>query len=252
MTIDELAREAGVTTTTVRLYQTRGLLPRPELDGRVGRYSEGHLARLLLVGRLQQRGFSLAAIKELVDTWESGRSLGALLGLEAQVASGTGPGESLDLSAEQFAALFPGGANGTALMERALELGLAERTDGGFRIPRLRFLQVGASLVGLGIPVEEVFEEYGHLQQATDAIAARFVMLFERHVWEPFAAAGLPDERLSEVANVLGELRGLAAAVVETAVQHSLHKATANKVADHAGHLGAGHLGAGHHDEEAS
>ena len=32
LTIDELARRAGTRTSTVRLYQTKGLLPPPEID----------------------------------------------------------------------------------------------------------------------------------------------------------------------------------------------------------------------------
>src|ERR1700733_12753611 len=82
LTIDELARASGTKVSTIRLYQQRGLLPPPAIDGRVGYYDERHLARLRLVADLRGRGFSLAAIRELADTWESGRDLGALLGLE--------------------------------------------------------------------------------------------------------------------------------------------------------------------------
>jgi len=43
--IDDLAREAGVATTTVRLYQRRRLLPPPRLEGRTGWYGERLLQR---------------------------------------------------------------------------------------------------------------------------------------------------------------------------------------------------------------
>ncbi|HYX43705.1 MAG TPA: MerR family transcriptional regulator, partial [Acidimicrobiales bacterium] len=66
MTIDELARAAGVTTRSIRAYQTAGLLPHPRLVGRVGRYDDGHLARLRYIGHLQDRGFSQAAIRDLL------------------------------------------------------------------------------------------------------------------------------------------------------------------------------------------
>ena len=87
MTIDELASRAGLPSSTVRLYQTRALIPPPRRAGRQGFYGDGHLARLRLITELQERGFSLAAIKHLVDAWETGRGLDALLGLEAQVAA---------------------------------------------------------------------------------------------------------------------------------------------------------------------
>ena len=82
MTIDELARRAGLTTRNVRAYQTAGLLPRPRLAGRVGRYDDEHLRRLRTVTRLQARGFSLAAVAELMRAWDDGRTLGQVLGLE--------------------------------------------------------------------------------------------------------------------------------------------------------------------------
>jgi len=80
---DRRARPRAATkVSTIRLYQQRGLLPPPAIEGRIGYYDDDHLARLRLVADLQQRGFSLAAIRELADTWESGRDLGALLGVE--------------------------------------------------------------------------------------------------------------------------------------------------------------------------
>src|SRR5437763_14437977 len=80
--VDELARAAGTTARNVRLYQERGLLPPPRLVGRVGWYDEAHLARLRLVTRLLDRGYSLANIGELLSTWESGRDLTNVLGVE--------------------------------------------------------------------------------------------------------------------------------------------------------------------------
>ena len=49
LTIEELASRAGTATTTVRMYQSKGLLPPPERRGRIGYYGEGHLARLRLI-----------------------------------------------------------------------------------------------------------------------------------------------------------------------------------------------------------
>ena len=39
-TIDELARAAGTKVSTIRLYQQRGLLPPPAIEGRVGYYDD--------------------------------------------------------------------------------------------------------------------------------------------------------------------------------------------------------------------
>src|SRR5438309_1360258 len=86
LTIDELARRAGVTTRNVRAYQERGLLPPPQKVGRTGMYGEVHLARLMIVGNLLERGYSLASIGELLGAWDSGGNLGELLGFEHALA----------------------------------------------------------------------------------------------------------------------------------------------------------------------
>jgi hypothetical protein len=65
--IDDLARHSGLTVDTIRFYQREGLLPSAERVGRTKRYSAVHLERLEQIRDLQQRRFSLAAIKALLD-----------------------------------------------------------------------------------------------------------------------------------------------------------------------------------------
>lgn len=89
-TVDELARRSGISTRTIRAHQSAGLLPRPRLDGRTGYYGPDHLRRLGVITRLQQRGYSLAAIADLLAAWDHGRTLGDVLGLDR--ASAAGPG----------------------------------------------------------------------------------------------------------------------------------------------------------------
>lgn len=66
MSINEFAAEIGMTTRTVRSYQSRGLLPAPKRLGRSPMYSEFHLARMRTVLRLQHRGLPLEAIRALL------------------------------------------------------------------------------------------------------------------------------------------------------------------------------------------
>src|ERR1019366_4623677 len=64
LTIDQLAQTAGL---TVRSYQSRGLIPPPEVQGRVGYYGAEHRARLALIREMQAQGFNLAAIAHLLE-----------------------------------------------------------------------------------------------------------------------------------------------------------------------------------------
>src|ERR1700737_1650296 len=69
--IDDLAHRAGVTVDTVRYYQREGLLPEGERAGRVKLYGPSHGERLERIRDLQSRGFSLAAIRTLLDKDQS-------------------------------------------------------------------------------------------------------------------------------------------------------------------------------------
>jgi MerR family transcriptional regulator, mercuric resistance operon regulatory protein len=68
LTIGRLARESGLSITTVRYYQQRGLLRRPErpATGSFRSYGESDLERLKLIKQAQEFGFTLAEISELI------------------------------------------------------------------------------------------------------------------------------------------------------------------------------------------
>jgi DNA-binding transcriptional MerR regulator len=124
--IDELANRAGVTSRTVRAYQARGLLPPPELKGRTGYYSDEHLQRLRIIDELQQRGFSLAAIRQTLDTWATGGDLGHLLGFEHLLAAPLLDEEPQHTTLSALLQRFPEAADDPSLLQRSIELGLLE------------------------------------------------------------------------------------------------------------------------------
>ena len=68
MTVTELADAVGMTPRNIRAYQSKGLLFPPRIDGRVAVYNGAHVARLELIASLQREGFTLAAIKRLVES----------------------------------------------------------------------------------------------------------------------------------------------------------------------------------------
>jgi len=57
--VEELAERAGVSRRTIRYYVQRGLLPPPLGLGRGNHYTEAHLATLVRVRELQERGVAL-------------------------------------------------------------------------------------------------------------------------------------------------------------------------------------------------
>src|SRR2546425_8094285 len=126
--IDELAREANTTVRNVRAYQDRGLLPPPRRSGRVGLYTDAHLARLRLIGQLLERGYTLANIAELVSAWERGQDIGELLGLEAALVQPWSDEVAGTITTDELNEIF--GDDPDALRE-AVKLGLLEPDEEG-------------------------------------------------------------------------------------------------------------------------
>lgn len=230
MTIDELARRSGCTSRNVRNYQTMGLLPPPTLVGRVGHYGPTHLDRLRLIAHLQAQGFSLAAMRRLLEACEAGLSLTDLLGFEEALAAPWTDEEAETMTIEALVEVFPDSVRDPALAVRAVELGLVVPEEGGFRVPSPSLLRAGAELVASGVPLAAAQQELAELAADMDRIASRFVELFERHVWEPFVEAGMPAEGLASVTAALARMRPLAA----TSVQATLAQAMQRRVAESA------------------
>ena len=148
--IDELARQAGTTVRNVRLYQERGLLPRPRREGRAAFYSPHHLTRLGLILRLIERGYSLAAIKDLGDAWDSQHDLGQVLGLDEVLARPLVKEEPVRIELDELVRRFPPEetdleAQG-ALLERAIALGMFVPDGDGFIVPSPTLLDVGEKM----------------------------------------------------------------------------------------------------------
>jgi MerR family transcriptional regulator, redox-sensitive transcriptional activator SoxR len=71
LTIGEVARRAGVATSSIRYYERIGLLPAPERTHGQRRYGTDVLGKLGFIGVAQGAGFRLAEIRELIDGVDS-------------------------------------------------------------------------------------------------------------------------------------------------------------------------------------
>ncbi len=213
--IDDVARLAGTTVRNVRVYQDRGLLPPPRREGRVGWYSDAHLARLRLIGRLLERGYTFTSIGDLVTAWQSGRDLADVLGLEDVLTQPWIDEPAGHLSPGGLQAMFAGQAV-PATVRRAVELGLLQRERGGFRVPSPALLAAGAELVQAGIPMPIVLDIAAAVGADLDAVAARFVEVFTEHLVGPrVEVEGLPASTdLRALAALIARLRPQASQAV--------------------------------------
>jgi DNA-binding transcriptional MerR regulator len=226
MTIDELARQGGTTTRNVRAYQTRGVLDPPEIVGRIGYYTERHLERLKLISRLQQRGFGLQAINDLLKAADEGASLNDVLGFsEALWAPWTDEAPET-ITHAQLEEMFPEMREDPNLLKQAMELELLAEEGDGYRISSPRLIKIGAELVSIGIPLSVVLGQAALLKSDTEDIAWRLVTMFTAYVWEPFVEGKTPERTLTDITAILQRTRPLAAEAVAVFLARAMQKAT--------------------------
>lgn len=91
--IGQVAEHSGVAATTLRFYETEGLLNAPGRIGGRRRYDEGVFHRLEVIGLCKAAGFTLEEIRVLLADDSPGRSASRslaeakLVDVDAQVAT---------------------------------------------------------------------------------------------------------------------------------------------------------------------
>ena len=234
--IDELAQVAGATVRNIRVYQDRGLLPPPRRDGRVGLYTDAHLARLRLIGQLLKRGYTFATIGELLTVWQRGGDIAEVLDLESAVGLPWSDEIPAYVTADQLAGLF--GAQATpATTAHAVELGLLEPDDargGRYRVPSPRLLNAGAELVAVGMPLTAVLDLAERLRGHVDAAARDLAGTVTRHVLAAHLQDGLlQGQDIAEVAEITRRIRPLAQTAVDALLAQAMARHVPEALGDH-------------------
>jgi len=222
LTIDDLAREMGLSVRNVRSHQARGLLPPPEVRGRIGYYGPEHVNRLRLIQELQAEGMKLDGIKRLLRA-SSGQGEGLLR--VKQAADSMADSESPEVvSAEELGErLSVDGEEGAKLVARAIKLDLLiPLGEGLFEVPSPALLSVAEDLVAHGISVRAALRLVEDLRRHSRAVSQRFVKLFIDEVWRPFVDAGMPEEQWSAIADSMEAARPLAAEAVLAVFRQTL------------------------------
>jgi DNA-binding transcriptional MerR regulator len=169
LTVDELARWVDLPVRTIREYQTMGLLPPPRRRGRVGIYGASHLTWLRLIARLQERGYSLAGIRDLLSAWRDGAELGEILGLGPdQLVHIDEPG--VPATADQLARLVPDLVPDR--LDDLLATGVIEACGPDcYCIPSPSLLQLTADALASGYHADRILDLIGVIGRAVDTVA---------------------------------------------------------------------------------
>ncbi|GAB2935207.1 MerR family transcriptional regulator [Streptomyces heilongjiangensis] len=235
--IEELAHRSGTTVRTIRAYQDKGLLPRPERRGRANVYADSHLHRLHQIADLLDRGYTLASIKELLDAWDTGRGLGGVLGLVAEVDGPWTDEEAVRITRSELIERF-GGVPDEAAVTDAVALGVLEPVPGEehlFLVPSPQELSVAVELHAAGVPLSAITGHLRELRGQIEHIAARFLDFTTEHVFARYLGGHQPpsEAETAEAAALVRRLRPLAQQSVDAELARAMRSLATRHLRQH-------------------
>jgi DNA-binding transcriptional MerR regulator len=193
--VEELARAADISVDTIRFYQKRRLLPRPEREGRVAWYDDEHLDRLQRIRELRGRGLTLALIARMLDG-----DLDATdtpLAVAVAAADTETPEEFLTIDELADRSGVP-----RALLDAvAREHLLVPRIHDGeprYTTADVAIVQQGLRILEQGLPLPDLLALARAHHETTRDIAETAVELFDRYVRTPLRASDAPDDEKAE------------------------------------------------------
>ena len=214
--MEQLAAACGVSVDTVRYYQSLGLLPPPEREGRVAWYGPPHAERIRDVRALQKKGLTLAAVKRVVQG-ELGR---ADADLAAAVAAERGAADTEELlTLEEFANQSGVPASLIQAVERE-GVPFGRRVDGEERYTAgdIEIVRVALRLLEFGLPLADLLVLAREANASMRGLAERAVELFDERVRKPIRDTASSDEAAAE--QMVAAFRELLPAVTQLVSHH--------------------------------
>ncbi len=211
LTVDEIARAAGMTVRTVRAHQNRGLLPPPRLVGRTGYYGPSHLARLRRIADLQDRGYSLAAISDVLEDDGAPARQDHADGVAAVAATPWVSEDPVVLSPAEVTERLGRVGEDEQLIQRLVAAKLVEhRDDGRVTVLSPAVMDSGEALVAAGASAESVIALQERMRDAMAALAADVLKVAHSEVLIPGLAAAESDTDVAAVIQLMLDMRPLA------------------------------------------
>ncbi|MEP7060500.1 MAG: MerR family transcriptional regulator [Actinomycetota bacterium] len=202
--VDQLAGACDVSVDTVRYYQSLGLLPQPEREGRVAWYGPAHAERIRQIRSLQKKGLTLAAIERVVR----GELGAADADLAAAVAAERGERAEELLELDEFAARSGVPSSLIQSVERE-GIRLGRQVDGRTRYTTgdIELVRTALRLLEFGLPLGDLLSLAREADGAMRGLAERAVDLFDQHVRKPIRdTAGDGEGAADQMVEAFSEL----------------------------------------------
>jgi DNA-binding transcriptional MerR regulator len=214
--VEQLAAACGVSVDTVRYYQSLGLLPPPDREGRVAWYGVEHAERIRDVRALQKKGLTLVAVKRVVQG-ELGR---ADADLAAAVAAERGASDAEELlTLEEFANRSGVPASLIQAVEReGVPFGRRVNGQDRYTIADIEIVRVALRLLEFGLPLNDLLALAREANTTMRGLADRAVELFDEHVRKPIRDTAASDDVAAE--QMVEAFQELLPAVTELVSHH--------------------------------
>lgn len=218
--VDDLARVTNTTVRNIRAYQERGLLHSPTRQGRTAFFDDTHISRLKLINSMLDRGYTSGHIREMLDAWEHGKTLGDVLGIEHALAPAPyDPPTTMGLVAAREL------AGSREDLELYVESGLVEIKGNRARVLRPQLLTAFAEMRGYGVGTATLLEIHHDVVPLVDQITQRLVAVGVAHLRDYFDFEEEPSSNnVSELVTMLIRFRSLATASVTATLDSSIEQ----------------------------
>lgn len=203
MTIDQLAQRVSMSSRNIREWQRQGLLPPPARRGRVGIYSDEHLARIERVKKLHAEGFPLDLIRRMIDVDTGSETDIRQLATEVLTPFSTSGPVTLG-RVELEDRLGPDASSHLS------ELGLVADAGGDtVTIRDAETLSLVEGLVGAGISLRRVVSALAEVIAHQHRIAELLLRAYAEEVWEPFVSSKFVTPGWASLAENAASVRAL-------------------------------------------
>jgi DNA-binding transcriptional MerR regulator len=214
MTIDQLAQRVSMTSRNIREWQRQGLLPPPTRRGRVGIYSDEHVARIRRVQQLHSEGFPLDLIRRMIDAGTGNEN--DIRHLAAEVLAPFSTAGPTTVSRSELDNRL-----GTGAAAHLAKLGLIADADGDpVSVRDAETLDLIEGLTGVGVSLERLVATLVDVRSHQRSIADGILRAYAEDVWEPFVSSRFATPDWGSLADNASRGRRLAIALL-THMQHA-------------------------------
>jgi len=221
LTVDELSARTGVSSRTIRFYQTEDILPPPLRRGRIALYGEEHVERLRLVSMLQARGLRLNAIRDVLRrSHPESVSMHAWLGLDETLRAPWTEDQPRTVSAAELRGILANHGSITAADLRNAGL-LRDNADGTHTVLSPALLSVTLQLDTAGIDLDTSVAAAVILRSHLAPAATALVAHFAERAGRGFGGAATP----ADLARALDALRPLSVEAVRVVFAREIQRA---------------------------